>query len=884
MLNRDVLWGMSPAAIGSCEYCSKEYTPDMVKKLVSLSALVSCPYNQQAEAQLIVSLGVKLVRYRINTLHSKLRSLRMKQDKLNLSIEDEGKLGALVSKLNAEEQLLQTTLVTLFEKTASEMIITYDFLSKTLPAFGFKILHAVIENIRLMNGSLSIYCLDLMLELTILSKNSSHVALLPVLFDFIQVPFSIKRQDALIFNELQSKLVAQYVELLPSSQNSIKAFASTLFLISAAENMPIFYPLLSIINSTKLDDFLQILFKGPSELNNTEEIRHLTNCMLLAEVMVLSMSFYMKKIVNLNTDSSHGHLSISTSQTIVPPFIQKYIQTCKQLSSRFIVYVQTTIKGMVENPHIFKYLNTEEQLDLPAGEIHVTEPEDENIQVYNDICAGIFSEHGFISGRDIYHIASWSFVLSSVELFWATLQLIDIKSLSYVKVHKFVKDITAAIRILAPIFHKEIIGTCRTSFQGLISYLAKKPCSHQEAESARIILTAINRTLLSLIGSQQVPISRGGGSLPALILSYVNGIVSELQQRHPSKDIIAYDFLAQSTLGPDSADSSFITKSPNNNNPEKANKNKKKRTLHEQLHNPLHEDWYLYLNKSVGSILNALLRNMATLRLLRHESDTRSVIHSMIVLHTMLLEATTPFEFKIFSRIAGEIIVLLELYGSKNYLFRCAAFSTLMGLASRVARQTSKHQKRFHVEDLFLSRVFHSSTYTLRSDSSLFAFLQIIANCSPSQTTASFLQSSHPRVLSTIISCLSAPSIHLRISAARATSPIFGTGYGALLRLFNELKSVKSLDINGLHGVILACRVLIRPYTPFREGRGHPLLATIKVRADPTELEACRALIEPFLSSNIYTLQILANANVCVSELSGIISDLENSPTTNVKQ
>lgn len=885
MLNRDVLWGLTPAAIGSCEYCNKEYTPDVASKLISLSTLVSCPHDQQTEAQLIVSLGIKLVRHRINTLHSKLRSLRAKQDESDLSFEDGSKLAALVSKIHTEEQLLRATLVTLFEKTALEMIIKYDFLSKTLPSFGFKILHAVIENVKLMNGSLSILCLDLMLELTILSKNSSHIALLPVLFDFIQVPFSVKQRSISIFNEIQSKLVAQYAELLPSSQSSIKAFASTLFLISAAEEMftssvTVFYPLISIIDSIKLDDFLLILSKGPSELTSREAIRCLTDCMLLTEVMVLSMSFYMKRVVTLNPDPSH--VNISDSQAIVPCFVQRYIHMCQQLSSRFTVYVQEAIQGMVENPHIFKYLNTEEQLDLPAGEIHVNEPEDENTQVYNDICAGIFSEHGFISSRDIYHIASWSFVLSSAELFWATSQLTDIKSLSAIKVHKFTKDITTMIRTLAPIFHKEVIGACRAPFQSLISYLAKQPSSHQEAESARIILTAINRTLLSLIGSPQIPISRGAGSLPALVLSYVNGIVSELQQRHPSKDIIAYDFLAQSTLGPDSADNSFITKSPNNN-AEKDGKGRKQRTLRGQLLNMLHEDWYLYLNKSVGSILNALLRNMATLRLLRHDSDTRSVIHSMLVLHTMLLEATTPFEFKIFSRIAGELITLLERYGSKNYLFKCAAFSTLMGLASRISRQTSKHQKRYHIEDLFLSRVFRSSTYALKSDPGLFALLQIVASCAPSQTATSFLQSSHPHVLSTIISSLSAPCIHLRISAARALSPIFGTGSNALLRLFTELKSAQSIDINGLHGIILACRVLIRPYTPFREGRGHPLLTSVKVKANAAELASCRSLIESFLYPHSSGLRALANANVCISELNGIISDLQGPLTADTK-
>lgn len=875
MLNRDVLWGLSPAAIGSCKYCNREYTPEVADKLILLSTLVSCPRGQQAEAQLIVSLGTKLVAYRIATLHNKLRSLHLKQTVSILSSEDESKLDSLISKIGMEKQLLQATLVTLFERTVTEIIHRYDFSSKTLPVFGLKVLHAVVENIKHAGVSLPISSLDLMLELTILSKASAHVALLPVLFDFIRISFSTSQRDNSVLHEVQAKLTSQYVELLPSSQSSIKSFASTLFLVLAAtEELPsgasVFYSLTSVLDSTSLDNFLQSLSRGPAELANKETIRCLTDCMLLIEVMVLSMLFYMKELSSL----ASPHADVPHTKPSIPCFIQKYLRDCRQLSSRFIYYVQMAIRGMTDNPHIFRYVNTEEHVDLSSGKIHVSEPEDTTTNVYSDLCAGVFSEHGFISSRDIYHIASWSFVISSAELFWSTSQLISSQSLSLVKTHMLTKDITTMVCTLAPIFHKEVIGSCRTSFQSLIAHLARHPCNHQEAESSRIVLTAINRTLLSLIGSQQVPISRGGGSLPSLILSYVNGIVSQLQQKYASNDIIAYEFLAQSTLAPDSVDNSFASKSPNDPVATREDKGHRQRVLRGQGPNLLQEDWYLYLNKSVGSILNALLRSLATLRLLGHESDLRSGLHSMLVLHVLLLEATTPFEFRIFSRIAGEVIVLLERYGSKHYLFRCAAFSALMGLATRVARQTSKHQKRYHIEDLFLSRVFRSSTYIAKSDPGLFALLQILASCAPSHTTASFLRSSHPHVLSTVITCLSSPNIHLRVSAARATSPIFGTGSSALSCLFTELESVRSITLNSLHGIIFACRVLIRPYTPFKEGRGHPLLDSIKVIASASELAACRSVIEAFFSQYATGLQVLANAKLCISELNGIIADL----------
>lgn len=874
MLSRDVLWGLSPAAIGSCEHCSREYTPEVVNKLVLLSTWVSCPRNQQAEAHLIVSLGVKLVRYRINTLHSKLKSLHAKQNSESLTSEEGSKLGALIFKINAEEQLLWSSFAMLFEQTAIETILRYDFPSKTLPVFGFKILHAVIENINLLGGSLPISCLDLMVELAILSKNSSHVALLPVLFDFIQTSFSMERQHTPILGKIQAKLEAQYIELLPSSQSSIKAFASALFLVSAAveklTSNTMFLPLTSLVDASKLDDFLQLLSRGPVELTNKEVLRCLTDCMLQAEVMVFSILFYTK--ITAGVDSSRA-VALHT-EAAVPQFVKRYLRDCRQLSSRFPLYIQTTLRGMVEHPHIFKYLNIEDQLDIAADDIHVYEPEDENVQTCTDMCAGVFSEHGLISSRDIYHIASWSLVLSSAELFWATSRLIDIHSLSLLKVHKYTQDVTVMIRTLAPIFHKEVIGSCRTPFQNLVAHLAKQPCTQQEAESTRIALTAINRTLLSLIGSHQVPISRGSGSLPALILSYVNGIVSELQRSHTTKDLIAYEFLAQSTLEPDSVNNSFISKSPKTSAADKESRECEQHVPHRQWPTLLHNEWYLYLNKSIASVLNALLRNMATLRLLGHKSDTRSAIHSMLVLRVLLLEADIPFDFKTFSRIAGELITLLERYGSENYLFKCAAFSALMGLASRIARQTSKHHKRYHIEDLFLSRVFRSSTYALKSDPGLFALLQVLASCAPSQTTASFLRSSHPHVLSTVITCLSAPNIHLRVSAARATSPIFGTGSNALSCLFAEIESTRLVTINGLHGIILACRILIRPYTPFKEGRGHPLLESIKLKATASDLAACKSLIEPFLLLHADGLKALTTANVCVSELNGILADL----------
>ncbi|EFO63722.1 Hypothetical protein GLP15_1187 [Giardia lamblia P15] len=875
MLNRDVLWGLSPAAIGSCKYCNREYTPEVANKLILLSTLVSCLRNQQAEAQLIVSLGTKLVTYRISTLHNKLRSLHIKQTVPTLSSEDENKLDVLISKINMEKQLLQTTLMTLFERTVTEIIHGYDFSSKTLPVFGFKVLYAVVENIKHVGISLPISSLDLMLELTILARASSYVALLPVLFDFIHISFSTSQHDNSVLHEIQAKLTSQYVELLPSSQSPIKSFASTLFLVLVvAEGLPsgasVFYPIISILDSINLDSFLQCLSRGPAELTNKETIRRLTNCMLLIEVMVLSMLFYMRELPGLTSpydDILHTKLNI-------PCFIQRYLRDCHQLSSKFTCYVQTAIRGMVENPHVFRYVNTEEHIDLSSDGIHISKPEDTNIKLYSDLCAGVFSEHGFISNRDIYHIASWSFVISSAELFWSTSQLITSHSLSLIKTHKLNRDITTMICTFAPIFHKEVIGSCKTSFQSLVAHLARQPRGHQEAESSRIVLTSINRALLSLIGSQKVPISRGGGSLPSLILGYVNGIVLQLQQKYTSKDILAYEFLAQSTLAPDSVDNSFDSKSPNNSVATREERNYKQCTVRRQGLNLLQEDWHLYLNKLICSILNALLRNMATLRLLGRESDVRSGLHSMLVLHTLLLEATTPFEFRIFSRIAGEIVVLLERYGSKHYLFRCAAFSALMGLASRIARQTSKHQKRYRIEDLFLSKVFSSSTYIVKSDPGLFALLQILASCAPSHTTASFLRSSHPHVLSTVITCLSAPNIHLRVSAARAMSPIFGTGSNALSCLFTELESVRPITLNSLHGIIIACRVLIRPYTPFKEGRGHPLLDSVKVRAGADELAACKLIIEAFLSQYATELQILTNAKLCVSELNGIIADL----------
>lgn len=68
--------------------------------------------------------------------------------------------------------------------------------------------------------------------------------------------------------------------------------------------------------------------------------------------------------------------------------------------------------------------------------------------------------------------------------------------------------------------------------------------------------------------------------------------------------------------------------------------------------------------------------------------------------------------------------------------------------------------------------------------------------------------------------------------------------------------------------------MLIRPYTPFKEGRGYPLLDSIKVIASASELAACRSVIEAFLSQYATGLQVLANAKLCISELNGIIADL----------